>query len=389
MLKHFDELDSLRGIAALSVVIDHFIMIFPNIALDTYDTGINPVNVIKYSPLHVFWAGTEAVVLFFLLSGLVLSLPFINGKTQTYPSFMTKRFFRIYPAYICAVLLGMVMRSLLYHGKINELSSWFNSVWTNPFSFHALLDHVLLIVSFPNGNFVPVLWSLVHEMRISILFPLLMIMIIKFNSKQNIIIGLILSLSGFILTILFNISNDYVLSLQFIIMFITGALIAKHMSYLVERYSSLPRAIKFIIFIFGICLYTFKWNLHYIPVNKSVLFLKMYNVLSLDFIKYWAMTVGASIFIIASLSAGTFSRILRQGIPRYLGKISYSLYLFHSIVLMSFIHILYGIISIWAILLIAFVVSLILATISYYFIEKPFIGLGKKAANILLNKKSL
>ena len=44
--------------------------------------------------------GPEAVILFFVLSGFVLSLPAVNGRPQTYPTFITRRIFRIYVPYL-------------------------------------------------------------------------------------------------------------------------------------------------------------------------------------------------------------------------------------------------------------------------------------------------
>lgn len=62
----------------------------------------------------------------------------------------------------------------------------------------------------------------------------------------------------------------------------------------------------------------------------------------------------------------------------FLGKISYSLYLYHFIVLIGSIYLLYKILPIWAILSIAFVLSFALATLAYHFVERPSITLGKR-----------
>src|SRR4051794_11612155 len=85
-------LDSLRGLAALTVVICHALWLCkPDTPLrDLYHAGIQsahsvrglvqwlremPVSfLIETSPLHLFVAGHEAVILFYLLSGFVLYL---------------------------------------------------------------------------------------------------------------------------------------------------------------------------------------------------------------------------------------------------------------------------------------------------------------------------
>jgi len=69
------ELDALRGLAAVSVVLWHSFILFPSATADTRNKGYTLLNVVKYSPLHGVWAGPQAVLLFFMISGFVLALP--------------------------------------------------------------------------------------------------------------------------------------------------------------------------------------------------------------------------------------------------------------------------------------------------------------------------
>ena len=63
------ELDSLRGIAALTVILDHFVAAY----VGTLHGLKGPSSrIITYFALHLFTAGHEAVLLFFILSGFVL-----------------------------------------------------------------------------------------------------------------------------------------------------------------------------------------------------------------------------------------------------------------------------------------------------------------------------
>ncbi len=61
----------------------------------------------------------------------------------------------------------------------------------------------------------------------------------------------------------------------------------------------------------------------------------------------------------------------------FVGKISYSLYLYHIIIMFTLINILYGKLPIGLILLCSLVFSFVVASIMYYTIEKPSITLGK------------
>lgn len=53
MSKRIKELDSIRGLAALTVVFGHFCLMLPSLP-----------NSIKFSPLRFLWAGGEAVIVF-------------------------------------------------------------------------------------------------------------------------------------------------------------------------------------------------------------------------------------------------------------------------------------------------------------------------------------
>ncbi len=71
-------LDGLRGLAAVVVILHHVLLVdnwFAN-ALLTFEA--QPSNDWKawvyYTPLHIFFAGTEAVLVFFMLSGIVDTL---------------------------------------------------------------------------------------------------------------------------------------------------------------------------------------------------------------------------------------------------------------------------------------------------------------------------
>src|SRR5436305_607603 len=98
--RRIPELDALRGIAAAVVLTFHWLAVMPAWNADTrHDGGAYLLlNAVKYTPLHVFAAGPEAVLLFFVLSGFVLALPFVEGRAGGYLPFLVRRAFRIYPA---------------------------------------------------------------------------------------------------------------------------------------------------------------------------------------------------------------------------------------------------------------------------------------------------
>ncbi|WP_189012253.1 acyltransferase family protein [Paenibacillus marchantiophytorum] len=77
MNKRYEELDSLRGLAALCVVFFHLYQVIP----------INKLFkvIFEYSPLRLFISGGESVVMFFVLSGFVLALPYFDFLSNLNP----------------------------------------------------------------------------------------------------------------------------------------------------------------------------------------------------------------------------------------------------------------------------------------------------------------
>jgi peptidoglycan/LPS O-acetylase OafA/YrhL len=86
-------LDSLRGIAAMMVLIYHYI-------------GWKWGDEKSYHFASIVFNGSDAVSFFFVLSGFVLSYKYLqNNQELLLKEYLTKRIFRIFPAYILAVLL--------------------------------------------------------------------------------------------------------------------------------------------------------------------------------------------------------------------------------------------------------------------------------------------
>ena len=70
----------------------------------------------------------------------------------------------------------------------------------------------------------------------------------------------------------------------------------------------------------------------------------------------------------------------------FLGEISYSLYLFHFPVLFVMIYLLHGSLPIWLIYFITLPTVMVISTISWYFVERPSIKMGR-TFSVHLNKR--
>jgi peptidoglycan/LPS O-acetylase OafA/YrhL len=119
--------------------------------------------------------GTECVILFFIMSGFVLALPYRSGRNLSYPRFLLRRIFRIYLPYLASLVLA-VTGAWYFHGRIH-LDEWFDQTWSEPVSWRLVWQHVLFLGRYNADQFNSVFWSLVVELRISLIFPFLCMLV--------------------------------------------------------------------------------------------------------------------------------------------------------------------------------------------------------------------
>ncbi|WP_171056369.1 acyltransferase family protein [Paenibacillus sinopodophylli] len=370
-MQRYEQLDSLRGLAALAVMIGHFLMVFTPIVQNTSGLGLldYPLNLLKYTPLHAIWGGHEAVIMFFLLSGFVLSLPFFSNRQQTYTKYVIKRICRIYIPFVIALLIAIVLREVVYVSKLTDLTSYYNNLWVNPPSWSSIAHHLLFVGNYNTTRYDPILWTLVHEMRISLLFPFIMFVIIKGGWRLGLPIALVLSFGAEMLLENFETRymTNFVVSLHYASFFIVGALLAKYQGTLRGFFMRLNGWGVSLLLVAALCCYSFKW------IGYGEDFHDWFMPHRGD----WMTAIGASIFIVAALSSIWLSNQLGRKPLLFLGKISYSLYLYHMIVLLSLVHLLNGRLDTPFIVMIAFAASFAAGAMSYYWVELPSIRLGK------------
>ncbi|QWI40597.1 acyltransferase family protein [Bacillus mycoides] len=373
MTRRYKELDSLRGIAAIIVLLGHFLALFPILG-----------KKVMYSTFgayfSILWQGHSAVIIFFVLSGFVLSLPFYKGTEFNYLKYLIKRVCRIYIPYIVILFIAIGIK-LGIHSKIGTipgLVQW--GSWNIEVSFNRVMDHILFLREFNSDAFIMVIWSLVHEMRISIVFPLIIFLLLRVNWKVSIGIAMFLSVIGYLLMknipSEFNmpVSTNYFITLHYSSMFIIGALLAKNREYLVSKI--INSKVKYILLPLGLLFFSY-------PRILFMLLSKLIGEIDYDLyliIIDWYICFGAVLIILSALSSKLFSKLLLIKPVQFIGEISYSLYLVHPIVLLTTVHIFYGKISVPLILLISFLFTMVVSVLCYKFIEIPSIKIGRKLA---------
>ena len=376
-MKRMPELDAIRGLAALTVVISHFAVYS---IFDMAKGDIEPFSfmyIYNYTPLRIIHAGHEAVILFFILSGFVLTLSYSSESNFNIISFLFKRFSRIYIPVFVMLLVTIVFKLEFYQvDGLFGLSDWINSKWVDSINEKMLFNHFTLIFNYDYSNGLnPVLWSLTHELRFYILFPVLIYMLMRINIIFFIFLIVILMYTGYegLISKLgwsFSIPYGLHVTLIYLPVFLCGILLAKYFKYIKYFYIKyLNTYFKILLLLCAVYLYTYELIFQDI---KSI-----HNA----YIDNISVILGASVFVITTLSSRRVSNVLSTRVFIFLGEISYSLYLYHLIILLASLHIFYGLVSTWLILIFAFVTTIVISYFSYKYIEMPSILYVKKLIN--------
>lgn len=342
-------LDSLRGLAAFSVLLYHFF-------------GWKWDKTIYFKASAFIFNGSDAVSFFFVLSGFVLSYGFFKSDSDIeLKSFFIKRIFRLYPAYIVTILLNYLYWNR--HGLNFDLIK--DMFYING---QQLWQELILLRG--NHKFYIPGWTLEAEMALSLLIPIFVI-----AARNN--IKYILYLIPIALFIGGSIS-------MFVFHFLLGTLLAFYYPAIINYDFKKHKlyANRWFLFVLVFCLYSIRHIDKVFPFSPSLI--NLLKFLSIDF---FHITGIASFFIILySINNKGVQKFLTFRPFLFLGEISYSLYLMHWLVIVYIMehwdmlssYFSNSNIAFIALLVLAITVTLLLSTLMYYLVEKPFIMIGKK-----------
>ncbi|MBE9031023.1 acyltransferase [filamentous cyanobacterium LEGE 11480] len=344
-LKH-TTLDGLRGLLAINVVIHHAVFTYFYFEQD----GIWKMPVASH---FYFSIGSEAVTLFFMMTAFLAWSGVIKRPKIDIPSFYLKRAIRIFPLYWISVI-GVIIVVLvttnfslespsLMHA-MRTLDDWFTAQITNlPFIFGRQL--------MPNINEFPawmvnagVSWTLAYDLNFYLLLPLLANFV-----RLDLFVGLAICLAA--VHRYFDVEQTGIM-----IRFLCGMSLA----YIFPR-ARLDNYLKHPIASIGIIMALgLGWV---IPIPPSL-------QLACMLFAFTGILYGNSLFGLLTLKA-----------TRYLGIISYGVYLLHGIVLFITFHSLnrwipvktLSPISFWSITGLCAIVAVILASLTYRYVEYPII----------------
>ncbi len=317
-MKKLAYLEGLRGVAALIVVLHHFVLLFYP-ALN-YGNGTNTtLNAIAISPLNVFYNGDFAVCLFFVLSGYVLSYKYIlTNDPQIVLGYAVKRYFRLMPLIASSVLLIFLLSRFNFFNtqKLNDvlhLGDWLTSMFNGDPSFTAVLKNIFYGIFFFNDNsYNPVVWSMGIEFIGSMLLFAFLLLNHKIKPKWIL----------FVITLLLAL---YIKRYYYI-----AFLLGYGLCYLDQKELFKIKSIilKIVLLIVGIMCasYPADWQ-HW---NTSIYAFMTFN--GVDLYSFYHV-LGSGILLMLITQNTTSKNFFSLKPILFLGKISFAMYLFHLIII--------------------------------------------------------
>ena len=379
------QVESLRGFAALAVAFSHC-----GIAL------VFGVNVQRGFFEHIFrgfmlrplgWAanGEAAVITFFVISGLVLSLALdarpAHRAPGAYAAFGLKRVFRLYPAHIVALALFVPLAALtvfrvpmLDPARLATIISGLKPWVDGTVYAHPRLLGVVKTGALYDNVYNPVTWTLQVEILACLLLPFFAALSARGRWW----------IDAVILAILVGVAAAFdpqarpdLVSL-YLPAFYAGCMVRTHGRRFVALLGRVPggqglgAAACFLLLVGPAAVFGVTHALLPIVLDMAVAGFGLVSIIA------WG-------------SSHVVSRLMLNPVSRTMGRLSYSFYLWHDLVLFVFTRLLFATVlpatlARWDLLvllctvLVTMSVSVAIAALSYRWIERPFVAFGRYLA---------
>jgi peptidoglycan/LPS O-acetylase OafA/YrhL len=303
---------------------------------------------ISYTPLHIFWAGQEFVVVFFVLSGFVLSLPVARGGQLRVGVYYPARLLRLYLPVWGALLFAAVMHVAVSHKAVAG-ASWWLDMHAHPLTLTGLRQDALLTANAGDWGFVDVLWSLRWEVLFSLLLPVLLALPVGSRSVRVALVLLcFVSLrygeSAFTLDM-----PPFVLGM---VLAFEGEQIAR-VAHLVRGRSIGHLAVRLVLGGGCMCLLTADW---WIADTRTAAAL---------------IALGACLTVLCALIFPAWRRLFESAPMQWTGRRAFSLYLVHEPLLVALAFALGGRVAPLPFVILASVTSLGACAIFFRLLEAP------------------
>lgn len=161
-IKYIPALDHLRGYAALLIMVYHGILVFENF----FGTG---AWVDTRNPIFSFFVeGHTAVSLFMVLSGFIFTFG-AYGRRIDYAGFIRNRFLRIYPLFLAIIAVGIYF----YPKRVTLIG------FLKTFFFYSYAPDSLNL-----GPFSALFWTISVEFQFYLIFPFLFYLMARYGARS-------------------------------------------------------------------------------------------------------------------------------------------------------------------------------------------------------------
>ena len=330
-----DFLDFLRGVAVSLVFLAHIIYLLDFSVFHTFE--------------NLFARGVQ---LFYLVSGFTIFMIYIDkiNDLLEFRNYLIKRFFRIMPLLYILLPIYYIAFGVNIHRE-SELPDWYH-----------IVSHYLLLFGFHQDTMTSIMghaWSIFDEFLFYIAFGLLMI---RFDIKVHIYKYILVLFMVSFVTFIYN--NIYL-----------------NDNLILKTYLFLSPFIQMYVFFMGGGIYVISKK-YFIPkylYYLAIVILIFYSffLTSTTLSVYFTTIIFSILILYMSQNKLHYSKFFL-----YLGKISFSFYLIHIIVI-SYMDT-YNLFNLSNIILIPLmlITTIILSSLSYKYIEQPFIKFGRKFISI-------
>src|SRR6186713_1880658 len=320
MKVHFKNLDAIRFIAALLVVLHH-IQYFKK------EAGIASWPYLTYILKD---AGRVGVNLFFVLSGFLISYLLMKENSETgninFKNFYIRRVLRIWPLYLAYGLVLIVFSPFIMHKLGIPVQSDTSTILTNLF-FMLLFAVNIQLAFFPyNKGILEITWSVCIEEQFYLIWSLLLIL---FRKRLKLLFIVMLSI-GFLSKTLCLVLPYFFKTLT------TPQLFEMNYVLLFDKLELFGMGMFAAYLLFNKETYTQFFNAILKPgIQWSMLILTilvMLSIITIPFVSNYINFIHAILFGYLMLMAVAPNSILQLEYPllRTLGKVSYGIYLFHA-----------------------------------------------------------
>jgi len=339
MNKRLDYLDSIRGIAALIVVISHIFKRF----VEHNDVNY-PLLTFLFESLDL---GRVGVIVFFIASGFVIPWSLKHDYPHALKAFAIKRFFRLYPAYWLSIIAAVVI------GIDNEV-----------ISIERILFNLTMIQKvFGSDSIIGVYWTLFIELIFYVICACLFYFRLLHKNKCLIISLVLFSLGAVgssVLTYYYHIRIPLMLPQGLAVMFY-GSLLC---NYFIKKQVELKKPLIILTIFYFMSLFIAQ-NIYY--SDNWLIFFSSHLIAFFVFF-----------LLITKVK-------LHNSLAVYLGRISYSWYLLHILIVKA-VFSLFGdfaftTLGFYLVIATVLIGSILIADISYRLIEKPGVRIAIKVVN--------